>query len=126
VARWFWDEPATCRGSLRSPGRSPPTASGCSNARRARDALGDLNLIDIILSAVVPVFFVMALGYLAGWLRDIDNLQVAAFNALVMDFALPASLFVAMVQTLRELLLKQGALGRHPVDSRDTLRRRAT
>ena len=39
-------------------------------------AAGDLNLLDIILSAVVPVFFVMALGYLAGWVRDIDNHQV--------------------------------------------------
>jgi malonate transporter and related proteins len=67
-------------------------------------------LLDIILGSVVPVFFVMALGYLAGWLRDIDNQHVAELNALVMDFALPASLFVAMVQTPRELLLKQGAL----------------
>jgi malonate transporter and related proteins len=67
-------------------------------------------VLDIILSSVVPVFFVMALGYLAGWLRDIDNQHVAELNALVMDFALPASLFVAMVQTPRELLLKQGAL----------------
>jgi malonate transporter and related proteins len=71
---------------------------------------GELYVLDIILSAVVPVFFVMALGYLAGWLRDIDNQHVAELNALVMDFALPASLFVAMVQTPRELLLKQGAL----------------
>jgi malonate transporter len=60
--------------------------------------------------SVVPLFFVMALGYLAGWLRDIDNHHVAELNALVMDFALPASLFVAMVQTPRELLLEQGTL----------------
>jgi malonate transporter len=67
-------------------------------------------LLDIILSSVVPLFFVMALGYLAGWLRDIDNHHVAELNALVMDFALPASLFVAMVQTPRELLLEHGPL----------------
>jgi malonate transporter len=67
-------------------------------------------LLDIILSSVVPLFFVMALGYLAGWMRDIDNHHVAELNALVMDFALPASLFVAMVQTPRELLLEQGPL----------------
>jgi malonate transporter and related proteins len=53
-------------------------------------------LLDIILSSVVPVFFVMALGYLAGWLREIDNQHVAELDAPVMDFALPASLFVAM------------------------------
>jgi malonate transporter and related proteins len=67
-------------------------------------------LLDIILGSVVPLFFVMALGYLAGWMRDIDNHHVAELNALVMDFALPASLFVAMVQTPRELLLEQGTL----------------
>ena len=53
----------------------------------------------MILDSIVPVFFVMALGYLAGWTRDIDNHHVAELNALVMDFALPASLFVVMVQT---------------------------
>jgi malonate transporter len=67
-------------------------------------------LLDTILGAIVPVFFVMALGYLAGWLRAIDNHRVAELNALVMDFALPAALFVAMVQTPRELLLEQGTL----------------
>ena len=67
-------------------------------------------MFDMILSPVAPVFFVMALGYLAGWVRDIDNRHVAELNALVMDFALPASLFVAMVQTPRSLLLKQGQL----------------
>ena len=67
-------------------------------------------MLNVILSSVLPVFFVMALGYLAGWVRDIDNHHVAELNALVMDFALPASLFVAMVQTPRSLLLEQGQL----------------
>ena len=64
----------------------------------------------MILGSIIPVVFVMALGYLAGWTRDIDNHHVAELNALVMDFALPASLFVAMVQTPRSLLLEQGQL----------------
>jgi malonate transporter len=70
----------------------------------------DVDMLGMILSSVVPVFFVMALGYLAGWVRDIDNHHVAELNALVMDFALPAPLFVAMVQTPRSLLLGQGRL----------------
>ena len=49
----------------------------------------------MVLNAIIPVFFVMALGYLAGWTHDIDNHHVAELNALVMDFAVPASLFVA-------------------------------
>jgi malonate transporter and related proteins len=67
-------------------------------------------MLHMILGSIVPVFLVMALGYLAGWTRDIDNHHVAELNALVMDFALPASLFVAMVQTPRSLLLEQGQL----------------
>jgi malonate transporter and related proteins len=70
----------------------------------------DLAMLNIILSSLVPVFFVMALGYLAGWVRDMDNQHVAELNALVMDFALPAALFVAMVQTPRILLLQQSTL----------------
>ena len=53
----------------------------------------------VLLTALVPIFFVMALGYLAGWIRDIDNHHVGELNALVMDFALPASLFVATAST---------------------------
>jgi malonate transporter and related proteins len=67
-------------------------------------------MLDTILGSTVPVFFVMAVGYLAGWTRDIDNHHVAELNALVMDFALPASLFVAMVRTPRAQLLQQRAL----------------
>ena len=58
----------------------------------------------------MPVFFVIGLGYLAGWTRKIDNHRVSELNALVMDFALLASLFVAMVQTPRSVLLEQGQL----------------
>ena len=48
-----------------------------------------------ILLALAPIFFVMALGYGAGRLRVVDNHQIDSLNALVMDFALPASLFLA-------------------------------
>jgi malonate transporter and related proteins len=67
-------------------------------------------MLHMILDSIVPVFFVMALGYLAGWMRDIDNHHVAELNALVMDFAVPASLFVATVQMPRTLLLQDGRL----------------
>jgi len=69
-----------------------------------------MNMLDVILDSTVPIFFVMAVGYLAGWTRDIDNHHVAELNALVMDFALPASLFVAMVQTPRAQLLQYRVL----------------
>jgi hypothetical protein len=46
-------------------------------------------MLHIILDSIVPVFFVMALGYLAGWMRDIDNHHVAELNALVTALAVP-------------------------------------
>jgi malonate transporter len=49
----------------------------------------------------------MALGYLGGWTRDIDNRHVAELNALVMDFAVPASMFVTVVQASRRTLLDE-------------------
>jgi malonate transporter and related proteins len=62
---------------------------------------------EIILDSLVPIFFGMALGYLGGWTRDIDNKHVAELNALVMDFAVPASMFVSVVQVSRKTLLDQ-------------------
>jgi malonate transporter and related proteins len=64
-------------------------------------------MINILLNSLVPIFAVMALGYLAGWIRDVDNRHVAQLNALVMDFALPASLFVSTASTPRIRLLAQ-------------------
>ena len=64
----------------------------------------------ILLNALVPIFAVMALGYFAGWIRDLDNHHVGELNALVMDFALPASLFVATAATPRAILTEQWPL----------------
>jgi malonate transporter and related proteins len=64
-------------------------------------------MLAIILDSLVPVFFGMALGYVGGWTRDVDNKHVAELNALVMDFAVPASMFVTVVQASRRTLLDQ-------------------
>ena len=67
-------------------------------------------MIHVLLNALVPIFAVMALGYFAGWIRDVDNHHVAELNALVMDFALPASLFVATASTSGAVLSEQWPL----------------
>ena len=64
----------------------------------------------IIAEALVPVFFVMFLGYFAGARRIIDNQQVASLTVLVMTFALPAALFVGVAQTSRSGLEENGKL----------------
>ncbi|MEI9888864.1 MAG: AEC family transporter [Rhizomicrobium sp.] len=63
-----------------------------------------------ILLALAPIFFVMALGYAAGRYRVVENHHVDGFNALVMDFALPASLFVGTASAPRGEMLAQAPL----------------
>ncbi|MHC2625466.1 malonate transporter [Bradyrhizobium huanghuaihaiense] len=65
---------------------------------------------NVILMALVPVFFVLLLGYGAGRFRIVDNGHVEGLNALVMDFALPASLFAATASAPRD-----GITGQAPV-----------
>ena len=64
-------------------------------------------MLETILDALVPVFFGIALGYFGGWTRDIDNKHVGELNALVMDFAVPASIFATVVQASRTTLVGQ-------------------
>lgn len=53
----------------------------------------------IIVHALAPIFVIMLLGFWAGKAKMVDNKNVALLNIFVMDFALPAALFSATVQT---------------------------
>src|ERR1700720_4108573 len=63
-----------------------------------------------LFGALTPVFFVLALGYLAGKRNTFDADQSAGLSKLALTFALPASLFVSMTDIPRDLLLQQGRL----------------
>ena len=63
-----------------------------------------------LVGALLPVFFVLALGYLAGKRNTFDADQAAGLSRLALGFALPASLFVSMTDIRRDLLLQQGPL----------------
>jgi malonate transporter and related proteins len=65
-------------------------------------------MLQQILTIIAPIFFVLLLGYAAGRVKEFDNDQVAGINELVLDFALPATLFVGTVSTSRDQLLQQG------------------
>ena len=67
-------------------------------------------MTQVILLALAPVFFVLALGFAAGKFRIVSNQQIDSLNALVMDFALPASLFVATASASRSEMLAQAPL----------------
>jgi len=63
-----------------------------------------------LVGALLPVFFVLALGYIAGKRHAFDPDQAAGLSELALGYALPASLFVGMTEIPKELLLQQGRL----------------
>jgi malonate transporter len=63
-----------------------------------------------LVGALLPVFFVLALGYFAGKRNAFDADQAAGLSKLATSYALPASLFVSMTDIPRNLLLQQGPL----------------
>jgi malonate transporter len=67
-------------------------------------------LLNTILLALVPVFVVLCLGYGAGKYRVVDNGNVDSLNALVMEFALPAALFVGTASATRQQMVEQASL----------------
>jgi malonate transporter len=63
-----------------------------------------------LVGALLPVVFVLALGYFAGKRHAFDADQAAGLSKLALGFALPSSLFVGMTEIPRGLLLQQGRL----------------
>lgn len=60
------------------------------------------------LSVLLPVLFVMGLGYWAGRTKRFDEDQIRGLNELVMTYALPALMFVATVTTTRSEMFAEG------------------
>ncbi len=61
-----------------------------------------------LLQALVPLFFVLALGYGAGRFHAFDGDQASGFNKLLVNFALPAMLFASTVMIKRDQMLREG------------------
>ncbi|MDE7377026.1 MAG: AEC family transporter [Muribaculaceae bacterium] len=60
----------------------------------------------IILYAIVPIFVVMLAGYIAGKAGVFNGDNAKTLNKVVLDFALPAALFISIVTATREDLVK--------------------
>lgn len=58
----------------------------------------------IILYAIVPIIVVMLAGYISGKKGVFNGDDAKKFNKVVLDFALPAALFVSIAQASREML----------------------
>lgn len=61
----------------------------------------------VIIKALAPIFVIMFLGFYAGKAKMVDNKNVSLLNVFVMDFALPAALFSATVQTPWQGIVQQ-------------------
>ena len=60
----------------------------------------------IILFAIVPIIVVMLAGYISGKKGVFTGEDAKKFNKVVLDYALPAALFVSIAQASREMLAK--------------------
>ena len=67
-------------------------------------------MLTTIAGALLPVLFMLALGYGAGRAHAFPKDAVAVITTLVLDFALPASLFVSTALVSREALVAEAPL----------------
>ncbi len=65
-----------------------------------------MNLSHVILYAIVPIIVVMLAGYISGKKGIFNGDDSKKFNKVVLDYALPAALFVSIVQSTREMLAR--------------------
>lgn len=65
-----------------------------------------MNIAHVLLYAIVPIIAVMLLGFFAGKRNVFSGDDAKKFNKVVLDYALPAALFVSIVQSTREMLVR--------------------
>ena len=65
-----------------------------------------MNIGHVILYAIVPIIVVMLVGYIAGKRGSFTGEDSKKFNKVVLVYALPAALFVSIVDASREMLVK--------------------
>ncbi|WP_392565290.1 AEC family transporter [Utexia brackfieldae] len=64
----------------------------------------------IFLNDLLPIFVILLLGYIAGKRSSFSEDNAQAFNRLVLDYALPAALFISIVKADRAMLFADMSL----------------
>ena len=67
-------------------------------------------ILRILSETLIPVYFVLGLGFYAGARGRVDNRNTASINMLLMHFALPCSLFLGIARTSVALVRSQAPL----------------
>jgi uncharacterized transporter yfdV len=65
-----------------------------------------MDISHVILYAIVPIIVVMLAGFISGKKGIFSGEDAKKFNKVVLDYALPAALFVSIVQASREMLVR--------------------
>lgn len=63
-----------------------------------------MGISHILLYAIVPIVVIMLAGFISGKKGIFSSDDAKKFNKVVLDYALPAALFVSIVQSSREML----------------------
>lgn len=71
--------------------------------------MGDF-MYHILVADLIPIFVIMILGYVSGKGSVFTADQARSFNKLVLNYALPAALFVSLVKADREMLFQNSTL----------------
>jgi malonate transporter len=66
-------------------------------------------IVSTSFAVLLPALFVLLLGYGAGWAKKFKPDQVSGITEVVLDFALPAALFVGIVTIPRTSLLQDAS-----------------
>lgn len=61
-------------------------------------------MIDILIKDILPIFVIMFLGYASGKSKVFSYENAQVFNKLVLNYALPAALFISIVKADRTML----------------------
>nr|WP_282553607.1 transporter YfdV [Providencia sneebia] len=61
-------------------------------------------MFKIFMSDLLPIIIIMVLGYVSGRRNVFTDDQAKAFNKLVLNYALPAALFVSLVRANRDMI----------------------
>lgn len=67
-------------------------------------------MVKIFMSDLLPIIIVLVLGYMSGRKHVFTEDQARAFNTLVLNYALPAALFVSLVRADREMIFADAKL----------------
>jgi hypothetical protein len=78
--------------------------------RRPKKNLKTNNMTHIFLYAIVPIFVVILVGYIAGRRGVFGGEDASRFNKVVLNYALPAALFVSIVDATRQELARDAKL----------------